>query len=121
MKLAVVGSRGFTDIEVFKETLEDYLSENKIWPTLIISGGAGGVDTLAELWAKEMSIPTKIFKADWNTHGKAAGMLRNTTIVDTADKVIAFWDGTSRGTKDSINKAKVSKKLLIIFNTKTNE
>ena len=118
MKLAIVGSRSFFNFEVFKETLEDYLDKNKIFPTLIISGGAGGVDSLAELWAKDMNIPTQIFKADWNKLGKAAGMLRNTTIINTADKVVAFWDGTSRGTQDSIKKAKVSKKLLIIFDTK---
>ncbi len=121
MKLAIVGSRSFFNYDAFKETLEDYLSENKIFPTLVISGGAGGVDSLAALWAKEMSIPITVYKADWNKHGKAAGPLRNTTIVDSADKVVAFWDGISRGTQDSINKAKTSKKLLIIFDTKTHE
>lgn len=119
MKLAIVGSRDFFNYEVFKNTLEDYLLKHNIKPTLIISGGASGTDKLAEDWAKEEGIKTKIFKADWNTHGKAAGPLRNSLIIEEAEGVIAFWDKNSRGTRDSINKAKAVKKLLNVFDTRS--
>ncbi len=46
--------------------------------------------------------PDMIFKADWDAHGKAAGPIRNKTMIDKADGLIAFWDGKSRGTKNCI-------------------
>lgn len=117
MKLAIVGTRTFDDYDVFKETLNDYLKKKKITPTRVISGGADGVDSMAERWAKENDIVTTIHYPDWKTHGKAAGPLRNTLIVKDADGVIAFWDKKSHGTKDSINKAKEKNKLLNVFVT----
>ena len=86
---------------------------------LIISGGAKGADKLAELLANEYQIPLKIFIPDWKTHGYQAGFIRNTYIVEESDKVIAFWDGKSKGTLDSINKAKrMFKPVMIIeYNT----
>lgn len=109
MKVAVIGSRGFNNYELVKETL------SKIKITLIISGSAKGADTLGEQYAKENGIETKIFLPDWEKHGKAAGMLRNTDIINESEVVIAFWDGTSKGCADSIEKAKkLNKKLIII-------
>ena len=109
MKVAVVGSRGFSDYKLLSETLD------KIKITLIISGSAKGADTLGEQYAKENGIETKIFLPDWEKHGKAAGMLRTTDIINESEVVIAFWDGSSKGTLDSINKAKkLNKKLIII-------
>jgi hypothetical protein len=110
MKVAVIGSRGFNNYELVKETL------SKINITLIVSGGAKGADTLGEQYAKDNGIETKIFLPDWEKHGKAAGMLRNTDIINESEVVIAFWDGSSKGTLDSINKAKkLNKKLIIII------
>ena len=88
---------------------------SKIEISLIISGGADGADSLAERYAKEQSIPTKIFLPDWKKYCKSAGMIRNTDIINEADVVVAFWDKSSNGTKDSIDKAnKLGKKLILI-------
>jgi hypothetical protein len=85
----------------------------------LVSGGAKGADTLGERYAKEHNIETKIFLPDWEKYGKKAGFLRNTDIINEAELIIAFWDGQSKGTKDSIDKAfKSEKKLLIITKTK---
>ena len=109
MKVAVIGSRGFNKYDLLKSTL------STIDISLIISGGAIGADTLAEVYAKEKGIETKIFLPDWKKHGKKAGFLRNTDIINESELVIAFWDGTSKGTKDSINKAeKLNKRVLTI-------
>lgn len=99
MKVAVVGSRNFSDYNLLKSTLDEYYP--KI--SLIVSGGAKGADSLSELYAKEEGIRTLIFKPDWQKFGRAAGMIRNKDIVNNADMVVAFWDGKSRGTKDSID------------------
>ena len=109
MKVAVIGSRSFKDYTEVQRVL------SSLTITEIISGGAIGPDTLGAKYAKEKGIPTKIFLPDWSKHGKSAGFIRNTDIVENADIIIAFWDQTSRGTKDSIDKAnKLGKKVLIV-------
>lgn len=110
MKVAVIGSRGFNDYELVKTTL------SSLNITLLVSGGAKGADSLGERYAKENNINTLIFKPDWEKHGKAAGMIRNTDIVNNAETIIAFWDGESKGTKDSITKAEKLGKKVLIFN-----
>lgn len=110
MKVGVIGSRGFKDYDLVVKTL----SSMNI--TLIVSGGAMGADTLGERYAKENNIETKIFLPDWKTHGKAAGFLRNTDIINESDTIVAFWDGSSRGTADSIAKANKLNKPVIIVN-----
>lgn len=113
MKVAVIGSRSFNDYEEVKRIL------SSINITEIISGGAKGADTLGEQYAKDKGIPTKIFLPDWDKHGKIAGFLRNTDIIENSELVVAFWDQTSKGTKDSIDKAnKLNKKVLIINTNK---
>lgn len=110
MKVAVIGSRSFNDYNELRRILNGlgYITE-------IISGGADGADKLAEQYADEKGIPTKIFLPDWNKHGKIAGFLRNTDIIENADIVVAFWDNQSKGTKDSIDKAnKLNKKVIVI-------
>lgn len=112
MKVAVIGSRTFNDYNEVKNVL----STIKI--TLLVSGGAKGADSLGERYAKENNIETKIFYPDWGKNGRKAGFLRNTDIINEAELVIAFWDGQSKGTKDSLDKAlKNNKKVLIITTT----
>jgi len=112
MKVAVIGSRNFNDYELVKTTL------SPLNITLLVSGGAKGADSFGERYANENNIETLIFKPDWEKHGKAAGMIRNTDIVNNADTIIAFWDGESKGTKDSITKAEKLGKNIIIVNIK---
>lgn len=100
MKLAIVGSRTFTDYDLLEKTILQHFKIEDIKG--IISGGAIGADTLAEQFAKKHSIPITILKPDWSL-GKGAGFLRNTDIVKAVDTVIAFWDGVSKGTKNSID------------------
>lgn len=102
MKLAVVGSRSFSDFQILSGFLD------KIAPRVsaIVTGDAKGADRLAARWARERGIPTIVFRADWARHGRAAGPIRNQEIVDAADAMVAFWDGTSRGTKDAIQRAR---------------
>lgn len=113
MKLGIVGSRNFTD---WKRFIREIMRLFPPGPTidLIVTGGAAGADTLAELFADRYHIPAHIIKPDWKKYGKSAGMIRNGEIVKGSDIIVAFWDGTSRGTQDTINKAKVFKKTTLI-------
>jgi len=109
MKVAVIGSRTFENYTKLESVLDQYdISE-------IISGGARGADSLAELYALNKNIPVKIFKADWSKYGKAAGFIRNKDIIDNCDIVIAFWDGKSKGTQHSINLAKKQGKTVEVI------
>lgn len=85
--------------------------------TLIISGGARGADAMADRYARDKKIKTMIFLAEWDKYGKGAGFIRNKDIVDNADKVIAFWDMKSPGTKNSIDYATKTNKPVLIINT----
>lgn len=111
--IAVIGSRtaAFADVE-------NAIKSCKLSPKhhVIVSGGAGGADAHAKTIALREGFHYVEVPANWDGPlKKGAGMARNTIIVDMADAVIAVWDSSSRGTKDSIDKAKASGKKLQVF------
>lgn len=114
MKIAIIGSRTFNNYQLLEDIIDQYKSVNQTHYTAVVSGGAKGADTLAERYAEKNNLKKIIYYPDWDRHGKQAGFLRNTTIIEDADIVFAFWDGYSRGTLDSINKAKQRNKIIII-------
>jgi len=122
MNIAVVGSREFKD----KKLIEDMLKRISYGdvPFTLVSGGARGVDTFAEQIVKTINSKKVsryqhhkiiIFKPNWNKYGKSAGFIRNQSIIDEADKVIAFWNGKSKGTKHSIDLAIKANKPVDIY------
>lgn len=114
--VAIIGSRNFNDYSFAKNEILKITKDIVI--NKIISGGAKGADKIAETFANEFDIPTEIILPDWSK-GRGAGMIRNTDIIKKSDYVIAFWDGQSKGTLDSINKAKKSNKILFVIDIKT--
>ena len=111
-KLAIIGGRDFNDQDLLLKYMGLFLFEDV---EEIVSGGANGADSLGERYANYYGIPVKIFKAEWAKYSKSAGFIRNQTIVDNCDMVLAFWDGVSRGTADTIAKAKKAKKPTFII------
>ena len=111
MKIAIVGSRSISSIN-----FNDYISER---PECIISGGAKGIDQLAEAYAASMDIPVFVLKPDYNTFGRIATFKRNEQIIKECDKVFAFWDGRSKGTMHSIKMARKHNKPveLVVINS----
>lgn len=72
----------------------------------VVAGGASGVDTLAEQWAKRHKIEFLAFPANWQQFGKSAGFKRNKDMIDFCDYLVSFWDGKSHGTKQAIDYAR---------------
>jgi hypothetical protein len=101
MKVAVIGSRSFADYGLLCRTL-DAIPEL----STVVSGGAPGADSLGERYADERGLATQIHRPDWRRYGRGAGKVRNRTIVDASDLVVAFWDGSSAGTKHALDYAR---------------
>lgn len=106
MKIALIGSR------YLKVDISKYIPEGT---DQIISGGAKGIDTLAETYADMIGISKQIIKPEYNKYGKAAPLKRNEIIVNVSDMVIAIWDGKSRGTKYVIDYAEKIGKPIEIY------
>ena len=110
--MLVCGSRTFNDYPTMACWLGDF-SINQI-----ISGAAEGADKLVEEYAKNHGIDNVVVPADWEQHGKIAGIQRNMKMLDMKpDLVVAFWDGESRGTEHTVTEAarrKIST-LLVYF------
>lgn len=114
-RVVIGGCRDYNNYNIFKIHVDHLLQNirNK-FNIVIVSGGATGVDAMAERYAKENSFPFELFSADWNRYGKSAGPKRNEQMVQVADYVIAFWDFQSRGTKSLIEFTKQYNKPLRI-------
>ena len=114
MRVIVAGGRDFNDYDLLKTICDKMLSHVKsTHQVTIVSGGANGADALAIKYARETDNDYNlvIMNADWDTHGKSAGYIRNSQMADFATHLIAFWDSGSRGTKNMIETAR--KKHLI--------
>lgn len=106
MKLLIAGSRSITSFD-----LSPYVPDEV---DLIITGGAKGVDTLAEAYAKERGIPTLTVKPCYEKYGRAAPILRDEEMVDLADSVLVIWDGVSRGSRHTADYARKKGKPLTV-------
>ena len=106
-RVIIAGGRDFNDYSLLKAKCDNILADKTATHRIIVvSGAAKGADILGEQYAREKGYTVERYPADWNTHGRAAGPIRNTQMANSADALIAFWDGQSKGTKSMINIAK---------------
>jgi predicted Rossmann fold nucleotide-binding protein DprA/Smf involved in DNA uptake len=80
-----------------------------------VSGGAIGVDTAAEEAARYYGLQQLIFKPDYELHGRQAPLIRNRTIVNNCDRLVAFRDGKSTGTMHTVRLAEHARKPVDVF------
>ena len=107
MKLLVVGSRSVKNFD-----LSPYISNNV---EVIISGGANGVDFLAEKYADIHRISKYIIRPRYDIYGRGAPIKRNEEMVDISDAILVIWDGQSKGTQHTIEYSKKTKKPITII------
>jgi hypothetical protein len=110
MRVAIVGSRGYLDLDSVVSYVADLPAD-----TVVITGGAKGVDEAAEKAARKRGLDVVVHYANWNLYGKAAGQIRNQVVVDDCDRLVAFWDGTSPGTRGAISAASKAGKLEKVY------
>ena len=106
MKLLIVGSRSITNFD-----LSPYITENV---DTVISGGAGGVDSLAEQYADLHRLSKYILRPRYDLYGRAAPLKRNEQMVDIADALLVIWDGRSKGTQHTLKYAEKMKKQVTL-------
>lgn len=125
MKLIIAGPRDYTDYEGVEKEVLDYIFKyaqphEKI---IILSGSCSdskngkltftrkdgtevfGVDGLGERFAHKHGYEVKYFVADWKTHGKSAGPIRNTTMSKAGTDALIWTRPTSKGSNDMLKKA----------------
>jgi len=115
LKTIVAGGRDFNDYDVMCHVLDDIFDGQEEKNVRIISGGARGADKLGERYAYEKGFGIKVFPADWDKHGKAAGPIRNKQMAEEAFSLIVFWDGESRGSANMIENGKKYCEVVHVF------
>ena len=105
MRVAIVGSQGYSDLW----RVVVYVRRLPIG-TMVISGAAKGLDETVAKAARLCGLEVIEYVPNWDKYGESAGRMRNEQIIDHCDRLVAFWDGTSKDTLDIINKAKAADK-----------
>lgn len=102
MRLLVTGGRDYSDFQALCTVLDHIHKETPV--THLIHGGAPGADSLAGAWAAFNHVPALVLPANWTTHGKAAGPIRNQQMLTEGhpDAYIAFPGG--RGAADMVQR-----------------
>lgn len=121
-KVGVIGSRSITDKSLIYRELDavrDHASL-QMEEIVVLSGGAKGVDTLANEWANERGVPFILFKPYFLVDSKAPYnprhyFTRNKQIIDNSDVIVAFWDGITKGAAWGISYARKTKKPVVII------
>lgn len=127
-KIAIVGSRTFNDYESLQHFMDEVLEKHNLTTEdiVIVSGGAKGADSLGKKYSQDYMTDYVEHEANWkdlshpdalirtNSYGKydaRAGIRRNALIIEDADIVVAFHNG-SKGTADSLSKARKLNKII---------
>jgi predicted Rossmann-fold nucleotide-binding protein len=110
VNVAIVGSRDYKHLERVRAYVRTLPPD-----TVVISGGARGVDSVAEQAAREAGLEVLVLYPEWDRLGKAAGFARNKEIVQRADKIVAFYNGISKGTAHTLGLARIQHKPYTII------
>lgn len=116
-KVIIAGGRDFTKPVKVDMAMGDVYGHDVLYDNLeVVCGGARGADTEGQGWAERHGVDVKMFPADWDKHGRAAGPIRNSQMGDYADVLVAFWDEKSKGTAHMIKDARKKGLRVYVFN-----
>jgi hypothetical protein len=115
MRIIVCGSRDYRDVPKLWHALDEIDAEAPMEGILVVMDGASddvtgpyvGADYWANQWALARRRSPVRFHAEWKKHGRAAGPMRNTRMLEwKPDVVVAFPGG--RGTADMVSQARAA-------------
>lgn len=111
LKVLICGGRIEFEFNIVENSINSILEKYNFESIEIISGGCKGADKSGELFAETHGYPVKQFLPAWSKYGRAVGVIRNKEMIEYISDfppnaiVIAFWDGESKGTKNTIEEA----------------
>jgi len=111
VRVAIVGSRHFAD----PDRVTDYVKGLPAGSS-IITGSASGVDAAATRAARTRGLPVQVMSASFDEMADASrSAARNQRLVDACDVLVAFWDGASKGTRTTVERALDAGKEVHVF------
>jgi predicted Rossmann fold nucleotide-binding protein DprA/Smf involved in DNA uptake len=111
VKVAIAGSRHFSELD----RVGDYVNALPRGSS-IITGSASGVDAAATRAARAKGIPVQVIPASFDELADASkSAARNQRLIDACDLLVAFWDGSSKGTRNTVERALDSGKEVHVF------
>jgi hypothetical protein len=110
--LGVLGSRSkisydTMNIEIIQPMLDAWGA-----PAEILLPSDGDSSNVFLLWAQQKDIPIRMISSDWTSFGRRASLMRDTTILREADRLI-FFQGP-RSNKPAQTAARLAKKGRIV-------
>jgi NAD(P)-dependent dehydrogenase (short-subunit alcohol dehydrogenase family) len=110
-RIGIVGSRHFPDLERVARYVRDLPAGDSV-----VTGSASGVDAAVARAARERGLPVRVLGASFE-EARDAGVAatRNQRLVDLCDVLVAFWDGSSSGTRRTVERALDSGKEVHVF------
>ena len=116
MRVAIVGSRHFSDPNRVAEYVNGLPQRASI-----ITGSASGVDAAATKAARTRGLAVHVMPASFDEVADASkSAARNQRLVDACDVLVAFWDGASKGTRTTVERALDSGKEVHVFIARVN-
>lgn len=119
MKVAIVGSRKFKSPDLVRNYVNSLDDDDTV-----VSGCAEGPDTIAENVAKRRGLHVSLYPVktddlgyfpEGRQHFRERAFKRNRKIADECDRMVAFWDGVSRGTTNAMKQAAAAGKKVEFY------
>lgn len=82
----------------------------------VVTGSASGVDAAATRTARRLGLAITTVAASFEeSKDSAAASSRNQKLVEQVDVLVAFWDGSSTGTRMTVDRALGAGKEVHVF------
>ena len=122
MNVLFTGSRelgGATSLKLAGRAAVTEISALKPGTDTIIHGGARGFDSLVDFIAKSRGFEPRVITPNYRLWpGRIAPIKRDEEMLRMSDRVVAFWNGVSNGTKATVNFAVDEKKPVRLYTIK---
>jgi len=111
VKFGIVSSRHFADLARVESYVEKLPRDARI-----VTGSTSGVDAAATRAARRHGLAVQVLGASFEAaRDQSVAAARNQRLVDQCDVLVAFWDGSSRGTRATVDRALDSGREVHVF------